>query len=144
MRYRFEDLKVFSVWQIEPILLYSLCDVITFWILHSLKWIWWHSIGLLKAAGHSWNKGKTFQIGRGQFLHFRYFEQLVLCSDRQPRSFISISYSNWNAINLITDYCICWCDVGCIPQAKNKPDVQWGACKHLYTDPTSSTYTVRT
>lgn len=45
-------------------------DVIT-WILHSLKWIWWNSIGLLKAAGHPWNNGKTLQIGRGQFSHFR-------------------------------------------------------------------------
>lgn len=32
------------------------------------------------------------------------------------------------------------CDVGCIPQAKDKPDVQWGVCKCLYTDPMSCTY----
>lgn len=71
-------------------------DVITFWILHSLKWIWWNSIGLLKAAGHPWNNGKTLQIGWGQFSHL--YNLCYVLAVSQSRSFKSKSYLNWNVI----------------------------------------------
>jgi len=36
-----------------------------------------------------------------------------------------------------SDNYISGCDVGCFRQGKDKPDVQWGACKFLYTEPMS-------
>jgi hypothetical protein len=65
-KYNFEDLKIFGARKIEP------NSALTIWILHSLKWIWRNSIGLLKAAGHSWNKGETVPIGWGKFLHLGF------------------------------------------------------------------------
>jgi len=39
-----------------------------------------------------------------------------------------------------SDYYISGCDAGCIPQGKDKPDVQRGACKFQYSEPMSCTY----